>query len=93
MCDPVGRCYDCVLGGVEIAEVYSGDYKVWMTEGTVGGGAVVHSLFVVKNYQWTEAERTAAGAGRSWMGGRKGVGITPPFPYKLGSLKASKCLL
>ena len=87
MCDPEGRCYGWVLGDVEIAEVYSGDYKVWVTEGTVGGGIVVHGLFVVENSQWKEAERTAAGAGRSWLGGRRGQGITPPFPLSWVPLK------
>ena len=72
MCDPEVLCYGCVLGGVEIAEVYSGDYEVWMTEGIVDGEVVVHGLFVVENSQRTEAERTAAGVGRSWRKERSG---------------------
>ena len=32
MCDAEGCGYDWVLGGVEVAEVDSGDYEIWMTD-------------------------------------------------------------
>ena len=44
MCDAKGRCHGWVLGGVEITEVYSGDYEIWMTGWVVGDDVTVHDL-------------------------------------------------
>ena len=80
MCDAEGCCHSWVLGGVEITEVESGDYEVWVTDWAVGDEVAVHDLFVVEISERTEVERTAACAGESWWEGRGGRRVTPPLP-------------
>lgn len=87
--DDVGDAEGCghgwVLGGVEIAEVESGDDEVWVTEGGFLEGSVhVHDFFLLFVVEISEG-----GGGRKdglWAGGggRKTVGeyirVTPPVP-------------
>lgn len=68
--DAEGCRHSRVLGDVEIAEVQSGDYEIWVTDWAVGDGGGVHDLFVVDISQRAEGERTGTGAGRSWWEGR-----------------------